>query len=395
MTADARRPPTSTMANTPPTWRMAVAVGLLSLTLRLLMWRVGLGLYENLPAHSPLMPARFPYAPTALRIWANWDGRWYLSIAHLGYQGRPLATAFFPAYPVLLSIAGGSVAAGLFIAWGAYLIGMVYLWRLAADRYGHTAAWYSIVGLAAFPDAFFFGAVYSESLYVALAAATLYYAGRRRYGWAVGTAAAASATSVYGTLLTPALIIAMLRDGASRRHWWSALLVAPAGLWAYMAFLTFRFGHPLLFDRVQSYWGRHPVPPWVGLEMAARAAWQSRWIITQAPWRPVSPAADHAINGLNFLVFLFILGIWAACAAGAPWEWRTYSTLGVLLPLLAPSRGEPLMSFPRLALMLIPLWASLGSRLARRPGLLIAYLALAGPLEIWCMARFVAFRWVA
>ncbi len=393
MADDARRPRTRSVATAG--WRTTMAILGLSLLIRIGTWQGGLWLYESF--HTPIaeLLARFPYA-LAAQIWANWDGRWYLSIARLGYQGRPLATAFFPGYPLLLAMAGGSVAAGILIASGAYIIGMVYLWQLVADRHGRAAAWYSIGGLAAFPYAFFFGAVYSESLYFALAAACLYYVGKRRYGWAAFTAAAASATSVYGLLLTPTLAMAMLRDSPGRRRWWLAFLVAPAGFLAYVAFLALRFGRPLLFDQVQIYWGRHPALPWIGLEAAARSAWQSRRMLTQlTPWQPISPAANHAINGLNFLVFVFVLGLWGASVADEPWEWRIYTVLGLLLPLLAPSRGEPLMSFPRLVLMVVPIWVGLGAHLAHHRGFRIGYLIAAVPFEIWAMARFLTFHWVA
>ena len=98
-----------------------------------------------------------------------------MKIAHHGYASDAAAPAFFPLYPGLVAVLGRAlgghyVLAGLLVALAACWVAFELLWRLAIVRLGEQGAFRSVLYLAVFPAALFLQAVYSESLYLALAA---------------------------------------------------------------------------------------------------------------------------------------------------------------------------------------------------------------------------------
>ncbi len=378
-----------------------VAVVALGTTARVIDWILGWVLSHRLPPAPPKIPHGFhPPASSlfALHLWSNWDGLWYLSIAHLGYHGRPVASAFFPVYPILLAALGDTVVAGIVLSWASFLIGLGFLWPLIAERYGHRTAWYAIIGLITLPTAFFYGAVYTESLFFATASATLYYLQRRAYAVSAVIAGLASAVSIYGVLLSGAFLTALLRDpkARSKKRSWLFLLITPWGLCAYMGFLYEHFDHPLMFERVQPIWGRHRSLPWTtfvrGFDAARRA---NHALASPHLWTPSSHAATLSLNAWNFDFYVFALGLLLVAGWRLPIEWTVYALASLVLPLLAAATHEPLMSFPRLFLASIPLIPALGIVLARSRYLFFAYLFGALWLGGWMLARFISFRWVA
>src|SRR5919108_254299 len=105
---------------------------------------------------------------------ARWDAVWYLRIADSGYGDSAPRAAFFPLYPLLIrSLAapvGGSQAALLIasylISLAAFLGALVLLYRLASLELGRRFASPTLLLLAVFPAALYFGAPYSESLFL-------------------------------------------------------------------------------------------------------------------------------------------------------------------------------------------------------------------------------------
>ena len=386
------------LTNNLPQWAEVFAVGV---AVRLIQAFLGLVLYRLLSHAYPKIPhgfhPRLLWTP-GLSIWSNWDGLWYLSIAHLGYQGRIMATAFFPTYPILLAWVGGTVLGGVLLSWAAFVIGLIFLWQWTQELYGTRAAWYTVAACSSLPTAFYYGAVYTESLFFALATASLYYMGHRSYGVAATLSGLASAVSIYGALLSLSLATAIWRHPNDRRSLrrWLPLLWAAWGMVLYMGFLLLRFGHPMMFARVQYIWGRHRTWPWITMNRALHMAWRTRFAFHNPRWLlPVSHPAYATINAWNLIFFVFAVTILARWGTRLPKEWWLYAITALILPLLDPSRTQPLMSFPRLLLAVIPVFPVLGMVLERSRVARWIYLLLAIPLGLWMMSRFVTFRWVA
>src|SRR5262249_40146875 len=131
-----------------------------------------------------------------LNLPVRWDAGWYLQIVTEGYKyaaGDPSVQqniVFFPAYPMLTRVVGrlfggdmiGYVPAGMMISLASFFGALIYLYAFARDRYGDDAASGTIWLLAAYPFAFFFGAVYTESLFLLGTVATFYHFTRQQFG---------------------------------------------------------------------------------------------------------------------------------------------------------------------------------------------------------------------
>ena len=119
-----------------------------------------------------------------LNTFAHWDAGWYLLIAREGYT-QDEAAAFFPLYPLTTHavawVTRSTVAAGVLVALVAAGIGAACVHTLARDLLNRRVADDSVILLALYPLAFVFTAVYSEGLFLALAAGSL-LAARRGHG---------------------------------------------------------------------------------------------------------------------------------------------------------------------------------------------------------------------
>src|SRR5439155_23887075 len=141
---------------------------------------------------------------------ARWDSVWSLAIARDGYgaAGRP---AFFPLYPLLARaggwVVGSPLVAGALVSIACLVVGLAALYELTRLELGGEAARWTVVALAASPMSFFFSAVYSESLFLALSAGALLAARRGRWWWAGALGALAAATRSAGVVLLVPLVL--------------------------------------------------------------------------------------------------------------------------------------------------------------------------------------------
>lgn len=114
--------------------------------------------------------------------WANWDGGHFSGIAERGYID--FQVVFFPLYPLLmkaLMILGvPSLWGGLIISNLSIIAALFFFYKLILLDYNEDIAKKAILFTLAFPTAFYFGSVYSESLFLFLAVASFYFA-RKKY----------------------------------------------------------------------------------------------------------------------------------------------------------------------------------------------------------------------
>ncbi|MFD4596544.1 hypothetical protein ACFWPQ_00790 [Streptomyces sp. NPDC058464] len=198
-------------------------------------------------------------------VLGTWDGWWYQQIALHGYHPAlvpvPGATgmitlqgnsaAFFPLYPALMRVVMEVTGLGPF---GAGLLVSVVASFAAALGIAAVAAWFGgpRAGLAAaglwavWPGSGVEWAVYSDSLYVALAAWALYAVLTRRWLTAGVLTFAAGLNRPTAAALVAALAVAALlalrrrTDGVARPL--TAMLVAPLGLLGYLGWVGHRMG---------------------------------------------------------------------------------------------------------------------------------------------------------
>jgi Mannosyltransferase (PIG-V) len=308
---------------------------------------------------------------TLLSPLARWDSVWYLRIAGSGYGDSEVRAAFFPLYPLLArglsELGGGSDGALLIAAYlvslAAFLAALVVLHRLVALELGRELAPSTLLLLAVFPGSLFFGAPYSESLFL-LASAGAFYAARTGHWAAAGAcAAAASATRSAGlVLLLPlALFWWSSRPRRARDAAWLAL--APLGVAGYALFLGLSEGDALRFLEVQDAWSREFAGPFVGAWDGLRAAidgarqlgsgQRSHVYYSEAGGDPYRVAAIN-IMLLGFLGFAAVAsaGVWRRL----PLPYGAYVLTALALPLSFPVGPQPLMSLPRFLAVLFPIF---------------------------------------
>jgi hypothetical protein len=343
----------------------------------------------------------------------RWDSVWYLAIADGGY-GDAAREAFFPLYPLLVRIAGaplGSALVGGALASTALLFAaLVLLHRLVALDHDRAVARNAVLVTAFFPMSFFFSAVYSESLFLALSVGAVYAARLDRWAWAgVLGALAASTRSAGVVLLVPLALIyvwgAGPPSGRLRRPLradvlWLALV--PLGLAAYCGYLALEGLDAFAPFHAQEIWFRSFAGPFAGIWDGAVAAWDgARQLLsgsrehvyfTQAGGDPFV-VARHNIELFAWLV----LG--APAVAGAlrrlPTAYSAYLLAALGLPLSYPVGPQPLMSLPRFLAVLFPLaiWLALWmTGRVWRERLVVA--AFVGGLAVYT-GIFATWHWVA
>lgn len=165
-----------------------------------------------------------------LNNWCRWDANHYLNIARNGYRGavevcetcrdallakgvsrevmengQHLFLVFFPLFPWVMKVFGLLVAdlrlAGLLVSTLAYGIGCIYLYRLVEIDYDEETAENCVVLTSLFPFGFFFGGIMSESLFLMISAAALYYICVHKWWKAILFGALGSLCRMQGALL--------------------------------------------------------------------------------------------------------------------------------------------------------------------------------------------------
>jgi hypothetical protein len=380
-------------------WAFVVAVFAAS---RLLFLGTGAFAAAYLPQAVPVGDVLEPPGP--LNYWAHWDGAWYSEIATGGYSERaPTSTAFFPLYPLLMRLApwGGLASWGVLISLSATLLALFFLYRITENLYGSRAARAATLALAFFPTAFFLNAVYTEALFLALTAGSVWAARVRRDLLLAGLLGAlVSATRNLGFLLLIPLLFEWLRD---RREFGlkglAGLALVPAGLLGYVAFLWGRFGEPLVFARQQAeHWGRELANPFTTLERAWQTARDGARYLLDPELLFLSTSPVPMLEASNTLNLAFLILALILLAVGffvlPPGLWL-YSFFIVLLPVLTPAPSFPLMSQPRFVLGAFPICLVLGYLLSRSRPTLVLWLLLSAGTGVALTALFTTWRWVA
>lgn len=174
--------------------------------------------------------------------------------------------AFFPLYPGLVAAVDrvapyGPRAAGLLVAWIAGLAAAWGLYAIGAYLHDRRAGILLAALWAALPHGVVESMSYSETLFTALAAWSLYALLRRRWLTAGVLCLFAGLTRPTASALIPVIGLAALAAIVRRRDgWrpWAALLLAPAGWLAYVAWVGVRTGRPDGWFHIQSAgWRTH------------------------------------------------------------------------------------------------------------------------------------------
>ncbi len=144
-----------------------------------------------------------------LQPWTIFDAHEYLAIARHGYART--TSAFFPLYPKLIGLFGGSttfsIIVGMIISTLAFAVAAVVLYRLVDLDYGSVVAKRAVVIAAFYPFAALWGALYTESVFLLLVTTTWWLVRRRKWGLAIFPALLCGLTRNAGVVLGIALAL--------------------------------------------------------------------------------------------------------------------------------------------------------------------------------------------
>jgi hypothetical protein len=341
-----------------------------------------------------------------LNLPARWDANWYLGIVTEGYhyesgQAGQQSIAFFPAYPMLVRGVGrlfggeitGYMAAGLTISLVAFFGALVYLYGLARDTLSDDEAKFALWLVAAYPFAIFFGAVYTESLFLLGMTATFYHFSRAECGRATLWGVVVGLTKTNGFVLSiPLAVLAVspwlperIRGGnpfpvPSRPGSLSALLavVAPAiGALAYSAFLWRLTGSPFAWLEAHLAWGRK----YQGLAVLIGDRYN---IIANAGIVGYASAMPHDL--VNLLGVLFVLATTWPVARRIGLAYAVF----ILVIILPPLAAGGLISAGRFSSVVFPAFIWMAG--AVPPGHRTGWLASFAAFQAFNAALFYTWR---
>lgn len=323
-------------------------------------------------------PTMYQYGtPDYVRALTNFDGVFYIRIATQGYSYTE--QAFFPLYPVILSwtntLLHNPIIAGLAVSLISFVIGL-FLWR---QYFGYLSGMrnfpWALMLLLVYPTSYYFGVLYTESLFFALMVGTLLTLKRRQYLLSAILAYCAALTKVVGVFLILPIAVTFIREVGQSKYanvkelfWscikqWRVILVGGAsllGLSTYSFYLWRTLGDPLYFLHAQESFSNN----------------RSSDLITpfQVVYRyfKIFVTADHNIQyyvAMAELVFyaaitgLILLELWNIWKKYRNKRRINYERLGLglfsLASVMVPSLTGTLSAVPRYSLMSLTIFVVL------------------------------------
>jgi Mannosyltransferase (PIG-V) len=332
----------------------------------------------------------------------RWDSIHYLAIAQHGYA-RPGDAVFFPLYPLairaLAFVVGSEPVAAVVISALSFAAALGVLHRLTELELGRSAADGAVLLLAFAPLSFFFTAVYTESLFLALSLSCVYAARRERWVLAGVLGALAAITRVTGVVLV--LPLAIMRLGRTRalERGLACALAAPAALAGYLAFTAAKGFGPLA-PVTQQTGATHEhalTGPIDTIVLAIRAAASgTSSLASVAPYQPSlsGPFSGGAESVLLLAVLAIAVAALIATFRRLPLAYGAYGAAALLVCVSSPVAGQPLHSLDRYTLAIFPLWMVAGAWLAERR-LLRAVVLVSAALLAFFTFQFATWAFVA
>ncbi|WP_229076380.1 glycosyltransferase family 39 protein [Actinoplanes sp. DH11] len=335
----------------PSRWRVALRDAIPAIGIYLFLRLISLQVMSVLAAYAHAQdPGKQVYPDGSTNQWrgytsvldalVSWDARWYVMIAGDGIGGPVGAIdpngvpyehrlMFFPLYswlarpltflpfisPVVACLIVSAISA-VAAAWGLYLVGR----HVHDHRVGImlAAAW------AVAPAAMTQNGAFTESLFTALAAWTLYALLTERWllaGLLAGVSGLSrpTAAALIGTAGLALLIAAVRRKGGWRPY--AGMLLAPAGLLAYVGYAGYRLGG------VDKYFEIH--------NNTFGAWWDYGSSTSKVIWNVMLGNVEDAtkpIRLLSVLIFFgFLMLLTLLIANRAPWQLTVYAVATLVL----------------------------------------------------------------
>ncbi len=373
-----------------------------------LTWAVKLAILAvGAVAYVTYSSASFHEPMDLLRIWNRWDAPHYLDLVVFGYRAvdardlfgpngyrsvypgdLPLYIVFYPLFPWLATLVNfllnDPLASAFVVSTLASIFVAPLLYRLVRHdeepAVALRAAWFLLI----FPTAYVLHIGYTEALFMALVLGS-FLAARTERWWLAGLLGGLAAlTRVNGLVLIPALAAEALTQWLRRppeerrlRVEWLAIGLVAVGFGGYLALNQAVYGTPFEFLTVQRvHWFKSLSWPWDGISGVFG------WLR--------SPKFETVVM-LGWMELLFIaIGLVATVHAALRFRLSWFAWMaGNWLLFVSTSF---VVSVPRYALTLFPLYVSLALLSRRRLALVLISAVSIGGLIVFA-GRFANGVW--
>ncbi|HXT35841.1 MAG TPA: hypothetical protein VN837_09715 [Chloroflexota bacterium] len=240
--------------------------------------------------------------------WRQFDALRFTAIAAHGYGADGLNSAYMPVYPLLIRLVsiltlGHYLTAALLVSNLSCVVAIGILWRWVADCFDEKVAWRTIVILLIYPDSFYLLGGYSESLFLALTAATLLANQRDKPTIAGVLALAATLTRLQGLVLCLPIILSLRHRPSPRVLPTLGAAALPAvGLLVYQKALSVWLGGGGILNTFQDKWHIPLLAPWQTLA-------EYITVIRSPEWRFVGSKVENYVQLWDLLSALIVLAV--------------------------------------------------------------------------------------
>lgn len=253
--------------------------------------------------------------PSFISSFANFDGVQYLTLVREGYN--TYTQAYFPLYFLLVRTVSflfptpsfprphNDLVAALLIS-NVLFLGALFVYKKYLSLYfskNRSSVMWALILLLSFPTSFFFGAVYTESLFFILFISSLYFLKRKNYVVAGLLAATSSAARLMGVFLFIPFIFHFLEVKQLKNKVARFLLVLSPfiGLSIYCIYLWASVGDPFFFFNAQPAFGANRSTSFVLLPQVYYRYFK---IFLSAALN-----FQYLISVIEFLMFSVVLGV--------------------------------------------------------------------------------------
>jgi hypothetical protein len=340
-------------------------------------------------------------------LWYHWDAIAYVRVAYKGYSFTP-DVAFFPLWPLLLHFGGlvlggnnpvSDYVAGLLLANICFYFVLVLLYCLLCEDFEASLAKKALFYLAFYPYALFFFLGYTESLFLLLSIAIFLLLRRGKtldWWFAGGLGFLAALTRSTGVLLSIPYLILYIRhfwvpEKRNQKGWFQKinalvpLMLFPMGIVAYMVYLGYTKGNPLIFQFEEtSHWERHFA--WI---------WMTGVYVVKLLLNYPLFTSENVKNLLDlaFTLFPVVALVWAW--KRIPLHYSLYALAVIVFSINFPLDAiYPLTSQPRYMIVLFPLFV-IFALWGKNPRFDQFYVSIGPPLLAVTTIFFIGHHWVA
>ena len=333
-------------------WRITLLIPIVVGGL-LLLYRSGYRYTNILMQQNPAFFQGIFYA------WANFDGVHYIEIARNGYTDQ---ARFLPLFPFLIRVVSYGFffvreellrfyLAGLLLSNICTVVLVWLLYKLVSLDFKKSIVHKTLLFLLLFPTSFFFGAIYSESLFLLLVVSSFICARKQMWLLSCILASFACITRIVGVALIPALALEMYMQYKHKIAWdhIAYLAMVPLLLLGYALFNVYQWHNPLYFIQAHT-------------ELANGRS-ENIILIPQTLVRYLKIFLSIPLSQYELWIALLEFGVFFYVMWGLWFAWKKHVRVSYIIfaisAFLIPTFSGTFTGLPRYALVLFPLFIAL------------------------------------